>query len=1133
MRKVYMLTLLLGVFAFANAQQWEVYDGNVLPSETGSGTELDLSSESDWSPGANFLQMVVGDNEFPDNKLLKFVNPDPGAKGMYRHYFDGNTGTWGDSTFTLVARMKSLGVDSIERIFDLQWRNGNADSRDELRITPMDSTISLDRADVSVKVDMDLNEWHVYRVAVYGDSAAVFIDEMSDPVLTGVSTSSTSDVYIKVGDGGSTTSVAGYVDFLMLDTTNAYTPDESAIPDEYLNPYKPWLVYDANVLPAETGTINELLDISSESSTSPGDGFVQEVMDDPDISGNKILYYYQPEASGKYMYRSYFPDGYTDSVFTIAARIKGLDIDTIDRAFDIQWRNGNANSRDQLLIWPHDSIIELEKAGVQAKVDYDLTQWHTYRILVMGDSAAIFIDESDTPDLTGISTSSTGDMYIKLGDEAGSQSVGGYVDYIMMDITGAYMPSEQRLALKASAPYYPWVSYNGNALPENTGTTENPLDLTSLSQDGPGTGFVEEIVSDSRIPGNKLLNYYQPEKAGTRMYRSKFDDNWTDSTFTMVARLKGTGVDTIDRVFDIQWRNGNAGTRDELRIWGNDSIIGLDKAGKQVKVDMNLNDWHIYRVQVIGDSCAVFIDENPEAVITGVSTSSTSDTYIKIGDGSSTDAVGGFVDWFLMDTTMASNPETMALPDALPGVGPVEIGPWYLYTADVLPDANDPAFSESSVNGGTQENMIIADPDHAGNNLLDMRVYPAASSFLWKYNFTEEPQNSITMVARVKGLSDTLDRPVEFDFRQGGFRERLFINSDNTFELKYSGVKGDLPNVMNWHVFRISKAGDEVSFYLDENPVPLATVKTPEVDNGDNYFRFGDGNSSTSVGGLIDYVVWNESGAFSPDKLPIPDTLLKESSLSYDATLSALTSDVGELSPAFSPDVTDYELAIPEGTTTVNLTATVNDNAATVAGDGDFTDIPGTATITVTAEDGTTQDYTVAVRFLSSDATLSELNSGDVGTWDPAFSSDVTNYTLTVPSVTGSIWFTAVANDPNAVITGDGSFTDIGHNDTITVTAEDGTVMEYIINVQFATGISSLSRNGFAVYPNPASDVVFITAEKEVQSIEIYNMLGKMILTQAPATNELKIDISGLEKGLYIIKAKAGNEVSSVRFIKR
>lgn len=63
-----------------------------------------------------------------------------------------------------------------------------------------------------------------------------------------------------------------------------------------------------------------------------------------------------------------------------------------------------------------------------------------------------------------------------------------------------------------------------------------------------------------------------------------------------------------------------------------------------------------------------------------------------------------------------------------------------------------------------------------------------------------------------------------------------------------------------------------------------------------------------------------------------------------------------------------------------------------------------------------------------------------------------------------------------------------------------------------------------AVYPNPASDKVFIKGEK-VSDAEIYSMEGKKL--NVILDNNQSIDVSHLSKGVYLLKLKIKNEITT------
>ncbi len=76
-----------------------------------------------------------------------------------------------------------------------------------------------------------------------------------------------------------------------------------------------------------------------------------------------------------------------------------------------------------------------------------------------------------------------------------------------------------------------------------------------------------------------------------------------------------------------------------------------------------------------------------------------------------------------------------------------------------------------------------------------------------------------------------------------------------------------------------------------------------------------------------------------------------------------------------------------------------------------------------------------------------------------------------------------------------------------------------------ATNETNLSKNDVKIYPNPAKDFINVTSKKEINSIEILEQSGKKI----SESKELKINVSQLPKGIYILKIKFTNESSSIQ----
>ena len=65
-------------------------------------------------------------------------------------------------------------------------------------------------------------------------------------------------------------------------------------------------------------------------------------------------------------------------------------------------------------------------------------------------------------------------------------------------------------------------------------------------------------------------------------------------------------------------------------------------------------------------------------------------------------------------------------------------------------------------------------------------------------------------------------------------------------------------------------------------------------------------------------------------------------------------------------------------------------------------------------------------------------------------------------------------------------------------------------------------NNKIAIYPNPASDYIFISNLQE-NTIKITDILGKRVIEIEDYQNNVKVDISKLEKGVYFIRIKNKN----------
>ncbi|MGC6525746.1 MAG: T9SS type A sorting domain-containing protein, partial [Flavobacteriaceae bacterium] len=69
-------------------------------------------------------------------------------------------------------------------------------------------------------------------------------------------------------------------------------------------------------------------------------------------------------------------------------------------------------------------------------------------------------------------------------------------------------------------------------------------------------------------------------------------------------------------------------------------------------------------------------------------------------------------------------------------------------------------------------------------------------------------------------------------------------------------------------------------------------------------------------------------------------------------------------------------------------------------------------------------------------------------------------------------------------------------------------------------------------FPNPVNDVLTIKAQKEVDYITVYNMLGQVVKRQTPNTRDCTVDLSAMQTGAYFVQVSIDNSVETIRILK-
>lgn len=90
-----------------------------------------------------------------------------------------------------------------------------------------------------------------------------------------------------------------------------------------------------------------------------------------------------------------------------------------------------------------------------------------------------------------------------------------------------------------------------------------------------------------------------------------------------------------------------------------------------------------------------------------------------------------------------------------------------------------------------------------------------------------------------------------------------------------------------------------------------------------------------------------------------------------------------------------------------------------------------------------------------------------------------------------------------------------------------------LINMNQTISVNEIASNKISIYPNPATDKLFINNSNtlNIQSIQLYDVLGKLVLQKL--TNFQQLDVFALKSGVYLVRIGTDKGVITKKVIKK
>jgi len=313
--------------------------------------------------------------------------------------------------------------------------------------------------------------------------------------------------------------------------------------------------------------------------------------------------------------------------------------------------------------------------------------------------------------------------------------------------------------------------------------------------------------------------------------------------------------------------------------------------------------------------------------------------------------------------------------------------------------------------------------------------------------------------------------------------------------------------------------------------VKIVNAEVKSVPDANGVFTIDDGSGVTSVDNdfythtpavgdklTITGLGYYSFGAFKVLPRDASDIVVLKTGkdiLTFDFAAPAVVGTV---------NATDHTVAltVPFGTVLTALvpTITISEGATISPLSGVATDFTGAVTYTVTAEDLTTQVWTVTVT-VTAGRTGKDILTFNFATPAVVGTVNATDHTvtLTVPSstVVTALVPTITISDGATISPLTGVAADFTAPVNYTVTAEDLSTQVWTVTVNIATGFENHSNLNFKVYPNPFNNEVKLEGFDKQCRVSVQSLNGQVLIDKLITNKDNTINTQSLKSGVYMI----------------
>lgn len=227
---------------------------------------------------------------------------------------------------------------------------------------------------------------------------------------------------------------------------------------------------------------------------------------------------------------------------------------------------------------------------------------------------------------------------------------------------------------------------------------------------------------------------------------------------------------------------------------------------------------------------------------------------------------------------------------------------------------------------------------------------------------------------------------------------------------------------------------------------------------------------------------------------------------------------------SWNSTTSQYELYVKRDVTAAAPVTTGGTSAVTIVFPTDGVD--GTRTLTHTSESVSSYNAAGVIRApgAASNNDFYVFNSTGGASYIGVLDANVEVLWMTFTASDGNNQARLFENDSDPSSTDTGMMGINAKSEFFTITTA-GANDEFSMNV---LGVETTELQELSIYPNPASTIVNITSNNSIDSVNIYDMLGKKVMAVRQTRT---IDVSGLNSGVYLFKITSGNNVQTKKVV--